>query len=84
MKEASKPGSIIVEQDDSHLQGFFIFEVKLIVTIPNYMSDNYEKEAEMASPIPEILEALSETEVEVLGFTDCRLDLVQASKKAIS
>jgi hypothetical protein len=83
MKEAPKPSAIIVEQDNSHLQGFFVFEVKLIVSIPNYLSDDYEKEAELASPIPEILEALSETEVEVLGFTDTRLNLIPA-KKAIS
>jgi hypothetical protein len=80
MKEAPKPSAIIVEQDNSHLQGFFVFEVKLIVSIPNYLSDDYEKEAELASPIDEILQALSETEVEVLGFTDTRLNLIPANK----
>jgi len=83
MKEAPKPSAIIVERDDSHLKDFFIFEVKMIVSIPNYLCDDYEKEAEFASPIEEIIHALDGTEVNLMGWTSSRLNLIPA-KKAIS
>jgi hypothetical protein len=83
MKEAPKPSAIIVGKDDSHLKDFFIFEVKMIVSIPNYYCDDHEKEAEFASPIDEMLQALGDTEVNVMGWTSSRLDLIPA-KKAIS
>lgn len=83
MKEAPKPSAIIVGKDDSHLKDFFIFEVKMIVSMPNYYCDDHEKEAESASPMDEILEALGGSEMIVMGWTSSRLDLIPA-KKAIS
>ena len=83
MKEAPKPSEIAFSTHDSHLKDFFIFEVKMIVSIPNYSCSLYDKEAELACPIGEILIALSDTEVNVMGWTSSRLDLIPA-KKAIS